>query len=110
MWTVTNDEDSAVFVHVVDSDQWGYVYEKTVRVLDGGSFEISHRLCNIGSRKIEGKTYNHNFFTFGDSCPGPDLRVDFPFRPCGDWRSEYDSVTLTESGIRYLRPLVKGEM
>lgn len=109
MWTVTNDEDTAVFVHVVDSNGWGYIYEKTVRVLDGCSFEISHRLCNTGNRKIEGRTYNHNFFTFGGSCPGPEFHVDFPFGPCGDWRSEYDSVILTDGGIRYLRPLVKGE-
>ena len=45
----------------------------------------------------------------GDSRPGPEIEFDFPFSPCGTWRSEYDSVKLSEHGIRYLRPLVQGE-
>ena len=63
-WTVTYDEDSAVFIHVLDSDEWGYVYEKSIRLLEDGTLEIGHRLCNSGSVNIEGDTYNHNFFTF----------------------------------------------
>ena len=108
-WTVTSEDDEAVFVHVLDGDAWGYIYEKRVRILDGGSFEISHRLCNTGAHAISGETYNHNFFTMGDSRPGPEIEFDFPFSPCGTWRSEYDSVKLSEHGIRYLRPLVQGE-
>ena len=108
-WTVTSNDTEARFIHVIDADEWGYVYEKVVRVLDEGSFEITHRLCNTGTRRIEGKTYNHNFFTFGSSRPGPDIEIDFPFTPCGNWRSEYDSVELSEKGIRFLRPLQKGE-
>ena len=108
-WTVTCDDREAVFVHVLDDESWGYVYEKRVRVLDGGSFEIAHRLCNTGIREIKGDTYNHNFFTPGSSRPGPDMEIDFPFVPCGHWRSEYDSVRLSGHGIRYLRPLVQGE-
>ena len=108
-WTVTNEDDEAVFVHVLDDEDWGYVYEKRVRILDGGSFEITHRLCNTGAFAISGDTYNHNFFTLGDSRPGPEIEIDFPFTPCGNWRSEYDNVKLSEHGIRYLRPLVAGE-
>lgn len=108
-WTVTDNESEACFIHVVDSEEWGYVYEKVVRVLDGNTFEITHRLCNTGSRRIEGQTYNHNFFTFGPSRPGPEIEIDFPFSPCGNWRSEYDSVALSDKGIRYSRPLKQGE-
>ena len=108
-WTITSNETEATFIHVIDSEEWGYVYEKVVRVLDEGSFEITHRLCNTGARKIEGQTYNHNFFTFDPSRPGPEIDIDFPFSPCGNWRSEYDSVQLSEKGIRYLRPLQVGE-
>lgn len=39
----------------------------------------------------------------------PQIEIDFPFSPCGNWRSEYDNVKLSERGIRYLRPLVAGE-
>lgn len=108
-WTVTSDEDSATFIHVLDAEDWGYVYEKVVRLVSDGCIEITHRLCNTGSNIIKGETYNHNFFTFGDARPGPEIEIDFPFGPCGNWRSEYDSVSLSEHGIRYFRPLQPGE-
>lgn len=108
-WTVTTNDDEAVFIHVVDSDDWGYVYEKVVRIIDGNHYEISHRLCNTGQKKFEGEMYNHNFFTFGEAKPGPEIEIDFPFEPCGNWRAEYDSVALSNSGIRFSRPIEKGE-
>lgn len=108
-WTVTTDDDEVVYVHVLDDDNWGYIYEKRVKLIDGGSFEISHRLRNTGACIISGDTYNHNFFTLGDSRPGPQIKIDFPFSPCGNWRSEYDNVKLSDKGIRYQRPLVSGE-
>ena len=40
-------------VSVDVTNEWGYVYEKVVRVLDEESFEITHRLCNTGTRRIE---------------------------------------------------------
>ena len=109
VWDVHEKDDCVSFIHRLDSDNWGYVYEKTVRIIDGHSFEISHRMCNVGSQTIEGQTYNHNFFTFGESLPGPGITIDFPFVPCGNWRAQYDSVMLSERGIRYFRPLIKGE-
>lgn len=108
-WTVEVEEDKVVFVHVVEGDRWGYEYTKTVRVVDGGSFEISHELKNIGERRLTGDTYNHNFNTFSQNRPGPAINIDFTFHPCGTWRSEYDSVGLTENGIRFSRPIKQGE-
>ena len=108
-WTVTSEEDSATFIHVLDAEGWGYVYEKEVRLISGECMQIAHRLCNTGPKLIKGETYNHNFFTFGDARPGPEMQIDFPFRPCGKWRSDYDSVALVESGIRYFRHIRAGE-
>lgn len=108
-WTVSSDEDSATFEQVIESDDWAYVYKKTVKVIDGSSFEITHHLTNTGRKVLEGEMYNHNFFTFGDSRPGPAIEIDFPFAPCGHWRAEYDSVALSEKGIRYFRPIEQGE-
>ena len=108
-WTVTEGEDSATFEQVVESDDWGYVYRKVVRVIGENNFEITHHLTNTGRKFLEGEMYNHNFFTFGDSRPGPAIEIDFPFAPCGHWRAEYDSVALSESGIRYFRPIEQGE-
>ena len=94
---------------MVESDDWGYVYRKVVRVIGENSFEITHHLVNTGRQVLEGEMYNHNFFTFGDSRPGPAIEIDFPFAPCGHWRAEYDSVALSEKGIRYFRPIEQGE-
>ena len=102
-------EDTATFIHEINSDKWGYIYEKTVRIIDSETFEIRHSLRNTGKYTIEGDTYNHNFFTFSDARPGPEIKIDFPFQPCGTWRSTYDSVGLTENGVRFSRQLNAGE-
>ncbi len=102
-------EDKVEFTHKVEGDGWGYEYKKVVRILDADTFEINHIMKNVGSRRIIGDTYNHNFHTFADNTPGPAIDIDFTFSPCGTWRSEYDSVDLTDGGIRFSRPLVKGE-
>lgn len=108
-WSVDRGKDAVSFQQVIDSLEWSYIYNKTVRIIDGSSYEIAHRLRNTGCRTIAGQTYNHNFFTFADACPGPDIEIDFPFVPCGDWRSVYDSVKLSDKGIRFLRDLKEGE-
>lgn len=108
-WTITNEEDSATFIHIINSEKWSYLYEKTIKILDSNTFEISHRLRNTGQCDIKGSTYNHNFFTFGDAHPGREIEIDFPFSPNGDWRSKYASVALTENGIRFSRDIIKGE-
>lgn len=108
-WTISQNPDSISFVHEICSEKWAYIYEKTIHVIDGNTFEIHHKIRNTGCLTIEGDTYNHNFFTFGEGRPGPEIEIDFPFMPDGTWRSEYDSVVLTESGIRFSRPLTVGE-
>lgn len=98
------------FRQSVNGEEYGYEYVKKIVLCDSpGSFRIEHCLSNIGSRPLEGMVYNHNFFTLGGRGTGPWSGIDFPFSPAGDWRSEYDSVALTDSGIRFLRPLMTGE-
>ena len=84
-----------------------YDYGKGVRILPGNSLILSHRLTAF--RDIDTEVYNHNFFTLGRLGVGPGRELDFPFPPLGSWRSSYDSVACTASGIRFLRPLVPGE-
>lgn len=108
-WSVKVGEDHVVFTHVVEGAGIGYEYVKTIRITGGNTFEISHVLRNTGEKRLTGDTYNHNFFTFAKNTPGPDIDIDFTFRPCGTWRSEYDSVALTDGGIRFSRPIHKGE-
>lgn len=103
-------EDSIIQGHVLESEEgFAYEYFKTVRLTGPDSFSISHRLANTGTRPLKGDVYNHNFFTLGLLQTGPDRRLDFPFRPEGDWRAEYSEVGFTETGIRFTRTLNKGE-
>lgn len=108
--TVEVTEDSITQGHFLESEEgFGYEYFKTVILTGPDSFRISHRLANTGSRPLKGDVYNHNFFTLGLLQTGPDRRLDFPFRPEGDWRAEYSEVGFTETGIRFTRTLNKGE-
>ncbi len=103
-WQVCSDLHSVQFVHRLPS--W-YSYEKTLALTGETSFEIRHVLTAL--RPLEGEVYNHNFFTLGCLQVTPRRRLSFPFRPEGDWRSEYDSVDFSENGVRFLRKLNAGE-
>ena len=104
-WEVYTEGERAVFRHVLDT--W-YDYRKEVVLTGPGRFEIRHTL-NAPVRELSGEVYNHNFFTFGRMSVGPSRWIDFPFTPDGDWRSLYDSVGFTPSGIRFSRSLQEGE-
>lgn len=103
-WEVVSTADRIVFRHELEG--W-YDYEKEVILTGESSFEIRHSL--LGLVPLEGEVYNHNFFTFGRMAVGPSRQLDFPFRPAGDWRSVYDSVAFTPSGVRFSRELAEGE-
>ncbi len=90
-------EDSVVFGQRLDR----YNYLKTIRLSGNDSFEIVHSLENLGDSPLRFTHYNHNFFTLSNDSVGPSREIDFPFRPDGHWRSEYDNVRLTENGIRF---------
>lgn len=96
--------DGMRFRHILEGY---YDYTKEIVVTGDNSFEIRH--CYKAFSAYEGDVYNHNFFTFGKMEIGPSRQIDFPFRPDGTWRAEYDSVGFTESGIRFSRQLQKGE-
>lgn len=104
--SLQSDGSSATFTHEVEG--W-YNYSKTVRLEGNVRFSILHRLTASGKHCLSGNVYNHNFFTLGHTVTGPERRIDFPFRPSGHWRSEYDSVALSGNGIRFSRELQKGE-
>lgn len=99
-------DDRAVFTHLMPGE---YDYVKTVRLTGDCSFEISHRLCNLGTERLVTDVYNHNFFTLGLQEIGPDRCIDFPFRPAGIWREDSVSAYLTDSGIRFSRRIEPGE-
>lgn len=89
--------DAVIFGQKLDV----YNYLKTIRLTGPDSFEITHRFENLGTHALRFTHYNHNFFTLESASVGPAREIDFPFKPCGHWRSEYDNVRLTDGGIRF---------
>lgn len=108
--TLCVTEDTIVQGHILESEQ-GYAYEyfKETVLTGENSFSIRHRLQNKGSKTLKGDVYNHNFFTLGLLETGVSRQLDFPFKPEGDWRAEYDEVGFTDNGIRFSKTLKKGE-
>lgn len=104
-WTVKSDKDVAVFRHRLSGY---YEYVKEIVLTGPESMEIRHSLESLGA-SLCGEVYNHNFWTLGRLATGPSRYLDFPFKPEGKWRAEYDNVALTESGVRFARQLAEGE-
>lgn len=108
--TLESDGRSAEFRQKLSGDGFAYEYSKVITIEpEEGAFSIRHRLDNLGERPISGYVYNHNFFTLADAGVGRATKVDFPFAPVGDWRSEYDCVELSGNGIRFSRDFVEGD-
>ena len=103
-WSVERFRRATVFRHHLDGQ---YDYTKEVALTGTDSFCIRHRLQVL--RPVKTEVYNHNFFTLGRFQVGPDRIWSFPYRPEGDWRDIYDSVVLSEDGVRFLRDLREGE-
>lgn len=95
--------DAVLFHHEMPE----YNYVKEIGLRSDQDFFIRHHL--EASTLLEGRMYNHNFFTFGRFRVDPDRLLDFPYTPEGDWRTEYDCVGLSGSGIRFSRPVAPGE-
>jgi hypothetical protein len=81
-WTVATHKDSVEFTQELTdpSSGYGYIYRKTVRLIDGKpEMVLEHRLQNTGRHPIESAVYNHNFLVLDREPIGPDLTVTFPF-------------------------------
>ena len=81
-WTVATHKDSVEFTQELSdpSSGYGYIYQKTVRLIAGKpGMVLEHRLQNTGRRPIESAVYNHNFLVLDRQSIGPDLAVTFPF-------------------------------
>ena len=103
-WNVESHGQSTIFRHYLEDY---YIYTKGIHILSENAFEIRHELKPL--IPWYGSVYNHNFFTMGKLETGPSRCIDFPFLPDGSWRDRYDSVCLTDEGIRFSRTLKPGE-
>lgn len=103
---VERDNSEAAFRHHL---QGYYDYHKKVEIVEDGKLRISHVLHNLSDKALQCYVYCHNFFVLDGAFTGRNTCFEFPFRPEGDWRSDYDSVVLTHSGIAFSRDLLPNE-
>ena len=102
LWLKETRTDYAEFIHTLPG--W-YKYTKRISLPDSSGIVIHHEMDWQGSRPLRGFFYNHNFFTFDGTPPGPGRRISFPWTPTGDWRSAYDNVRFTTGGIEFRGPV-----
>jgi hypothetical protein len=82
-WTVTQQHDAVEFVQELadPSSGYGYIYRKTVRLVEGKpEMVLEHSLKNTGRRTIQSTVYNHNFLVLDKQPPGPDFSISVPFQ------------------------------
>ncbi len=104
-WTVRSGKDRVVFIHEISHGDYGYIYRKTVRLVEGKpQMVLEHELRNSGRLPIETSVYNHNFFVIDNQPSGPDFEVTFPFELHAG-RPMKDMATVEGKQIKYLRVL-----
>jgi hypothetical protein len=107
-WTVQKRADSVEFIHELSdpSTGYGYIYRKTVRLVEGKpEMVLEHSLRNTGRRAIENNVYNHNFFTFDKQAPGPDLTITLPFQLRSSVPPEKQIAEIKSNRIQMLKTL-----
>ena len=88
------------------SSGYGYVYTKTLRLVEGKpEMIIEHTLKNVGTRPIEGSTYNHNFLVLDKEPPGPAFTVALPFKASIDEVKNKDLARVQSDRIVFLKTL-----
>ncbi len=80
-WTTKVKKDSILFRQVLNSSEgYSYVYTKTLLLdPDGAGMTLQHTLKNTGSKMIDTKVYDHDFFIFDDKPAGPGTVIRFKF-------------------------------
>lgn len=109
-WIIRKKKDAIRFVHELNHPDYGYQYEKTVRLVPGKPvMEIVHTLKNKGAKTMETNVYDHNFFVMDSTYTGSGHQVIFPFALKVDPARVKDFVNLKGNTISFKRDMVKGE-
>jgi hypothetical protein len=82
-WTTKVKKDSIMFRQVLNSSEgYSYVYTKTLSLdPNGAGMTLQHTLENTGTKMIDTKVYDHDFFIFDDKPAGPGMVIRFRFHP-----------------------------
>ena len=81
-WNVHSNAESVQFSQELadPSTGYGYVYTKTVRLIEGKSeLALEHSLRNTGKRTIQTSVYNHNFLVLDKLPISSDFVISVPF-------------------------------
>lgn len=111
-WTVRQRPDAIEFAQALDDSPsgYGYVYRKTVRLLDGEpKMILEHSLKNTGTRAIETTVYNHNFLVLDKRPPGPGVSITFPFQIQTSHPSNNELAEIRGNQVVYLKTLENRE-
>ncbi|MBE7171914.1 MAG: hypothetical protein INR73_15100 [Williamsia sp.] len=106
-WSVKTEADGIRFTHVLqDAEGWSYIYTKTVRLTKGKpELVLEHSLKNTGTRTLDTRVYDHNFFIIDSQRTGPAIRTSFPFalNDNGTGRGLDTIGKISDKQISYLR-------
>lgn len=81
-WTVKKNPDWIQFTQELrdPSSGYGYIYQKTVRLIPGKpEMVLEHFLKNVGTKPIRSTVFNQNFLVLDSQPPGPDFSITFPY-------------------------------
>ena len=107
-WTVRTAADSVEFTQELSdlSSAYGYVYRKTVRLINGKpQMQIEHSLRNVGKKPIDTNVYDHNFLRIDGEAPGPNYTITTPFQIKSNRPPNKDFAEIRGNRIVYLKTL-----
>ena len=112
-WTVKRRHDSVEFTQELTdpSSGYAYIYTKTVRLIEGKpEMVLEHTLKNTGRRTIQSRVYDHNFLVLDQQPPGPDFKIEVPFRIQSTHPPDPEVAAIRGKQVVYLKALQKEEV
>jgi hypothetical protein len=112
-WTVKRRRDSVEFTQELTdpSSGYGYIYRKTVRLIEGKpEMVLEHTLKNTGRRTIRSRVYNHNFLVLDKQPPGPDFTIAVPFQIQSAHPPDREFAEIRGNQVVYLKALQKEDL
>jgi hypothetical protein len=107
-WTTRATDKSVTFEQVLgeSGSDYGYVYTKTVRLVDDTSqVVIEHRLRNTGKLAIATRLYDHNFLTIDGLSVGSGYSISVPYTIQSTRAPDSKFVTIDGSTAKYIADL-----
>lgn len=91
-WNTKIQENAVTFEHVLQSDGYGYQYEKVVELpKNRPELILKHVLKNTGEKTIKTHMFNHNLFVIDNQRTGPDFKITLGFQPTNS-SEKFDSL------------------